>query len=67
MAIAAADGGDLQTYNITEPGEYNYTINGAVLDGTCLQQMCCPVVVVAGVCAPDCVPAICLPISITKM
>ena len=29
VAIDAANGGDQQTYTITEAGEYNYTIDGA--------------------------------------
>jgi len=66
MPIPAADGGNLQMYTITSAGQYNYTINGAVLNGTCLQQMCCPLVVVETVCQPDCMPVVCLPISITK-
>ncbi len=67
VAIAAVDGGDQQTYTLTEPGEYNYTVDGAVLNGTCLNQMCCPVVVVLGDCTPDCIPSICLPIIITRI
>ena len=66
VAIDAADGGDQQTYSITEAGEYNYTIDGAVLDGTCTNQMCCPIIVVAGNCPPDCPTNRCMQVTVTK-
>ena len=60
----AIDGAITSTYLITEVGEYNYTTDGGVLDSDCSDQMCCPIIVVAGDCA-TCPPTPCLSISIT--
>ncbi|MGB1205596.1 MAG: hypothetical protein ACPG5B_08130, partial [Chitinophagales bacterium] len=67
VAISAADGGDQQIYTITETGEYNYTLDGQALDGSCTNQMCCPLVIIVGSCPADCNINKCLPIMITKV
>jgi len=59
------DGETTDTYLIMSPGSYNYTINGGVLDGSCTDQMCCPIIVLDGDCAA-CPPTYCLPVTITR-
>jgi uncharacterized repeat protein (TIGR01451 family) len=53
--------GTSQQINVTQPGFYKFTVDGATL-GSCGNQLCCPVIV-----APICCPApICLPIQATR-
>jgi len=63
----AIDGATAETYITTEPGEYNYTVNGALLNDSCANQMCCPILVVAGMCEAECLPNTCLPVTFTKI
>ncbi len=52
-----------QTYVITEPGEYVYTLDG-VGPGDCQAELCCPVVVEQVSCCP---PLQCIPITVEKL
>lgn len=66
IAIPAVDGGDLQTYIITTAGSYNYTIDGEPLNGSCTNQMCCPIVVIETTCPEICPTNRCIPLMITQ-
>jgi hypothetical protein len=66
VAIMAIDGGDLQTYTIAAAGTYNYTVDGEPLNGSCTNQMCCPIVVIETLCPAVCPATRCIPITIMQ-
>ncbi len=61
----AIDGATSDTYDTTVAGEYNYTIDGGLLNDACTNQMCCPLVLI-GVECNICPTPVCIPVTITK-
>jgi uncharacterized repeat protein (TIGR01451 family) len=60
----AISGATANTYLINSAGQYNYTVNGNLLNASCPQKTCCPIVFIDNCVCP---PTLCLPVSLMKV